>query len=609
MKRRLYFVGVMIVCLLAISCNKDEYVHDNGSEQTVKKEKLYGIKTIDQPLTKAVAVNNKTWQSGYTIKIKFLNGSSQLQEAVKQVAATWLDYVGLKFEYVVTGTADVKIGFDLDTRYISWSTVGTDCQSIPQNEPSTNFVDLEYNWEEDYEVFQGDVLRAFGHILGLGFEHRNPESDIVFKANAQLYFEDYYGLSASEASELLNLYSTSQTNYSDYDPYSIMVLEIPNTIVTKRSMAVSANTELSDTDKEFIVNLYPKRYYEKITLTADYPCGEYVFSDYMCEVDNVIYGFALYYGAMSFDVTRNPNVQMFEMSRSYNPVVIDNLIYYTNVSNNQGFYKCLNTTDGTITTKPVSWTVIGLIKDINGRTYFGSDDIEGLCYFDIDGTVKVQSLYNENGTELVNPGIGQLVKDSAGTVYAVVIHNYNQYIYTIDSDTVELKFHRLWNEHISLYASISGKIYYAKQNLSNRYFGYIENGNMYSVANSAPSMGPYINKDEKIYFLDGSNLFSYENGLFNTIGRDEFSLSNMDFVDLIPLKHSSEIIIMARTIQPPSVFDMFILDPDGDNYAHRIQPPEDVEFRRVIETSDGKIYFWGYNSVTSEAAFWIYHID
>jgi hypothetical protein len=111
---------VMIACLVAVSCKKDDFYSNDNRRQGAGKEKLYSIKKV-QPLTKAVSVNAKTWNSGDTVKIKFLNGSTQLQDAVKQVAATWLEYAWLKFEYVSSGNADVKIGFDMDTRYISWA--------------------------------------------------------------------------------------------------------------------------------------------------------------------------------------------------------------------------------------------------------------------------------------------------------------------------------------------------------------------------------------------------------------------------------------------------------------------------------------------------------
>ncbi|MDR1090297.1 MAG: hypothetical protein LBL79_04400 [Prevotella sp.] len=58
----LYFVMLLVVCSFTISCNIDDSVYTPNDEQTVKKEKLYGIKKVARPLNKAVAVNDKMWE-------------------------------------------------------------------------------------------------------------------------------------------------------------------------------------------------------------------------------------------------------------------------------------------------------------------------------------------------------------------------------------------------------------------------------------------------------------------------------------------------------------------------------------------------------------------
>lgn len=169
------------------ACQKDcPDLSESQEQKTFPKERLRTIKKVDGGVsTRAVVEKEKSWTVGDTIKIKFLNGSTAIQEKVKLYAAQWLEYANLKFEYVSAGdNADVKIGFDLDTRFLAWSTIGMDCKAIPQNEPYLNFVWLE----EDEDTFiKGEVLRSFGHVLGLGFEHRNPDSLIVFNGRAQAY--------------------------------------------------------------------------------------------------------------------------------------------------------------------------------------------------------------------------------------------------------------------------------------------------------------------------------------------------------------------------------------------------------------------------------------
>jgi hypothetical protein len=600
-------IGIVIVCLFIVSCIKDDTTAYNQDEQTLKHEKLYSIKTVAKPLTKAIALSDKMWQSGDTIKIKFLNGNSQLQDAVKQVAATWLDYAYLKFEYV-DNNADVKIGFDMDNRYISWSTIGTDCKLVSQSVPSTNFVDLEYSLEDSYEAFQGDVLRAFGHILGLGFEHRNPESPVIFKANAQSYFEDYYGLSSEEAAELLDLYNTNQTNYSDYDPLSIMVLEIPSTIVTKKNMAVSANTELSDTDKEFIASLYPKIYFEKIDLKADGYSNTLtacMFSSPMslfCELNNVIYCFSPY-SAACFDETKNPNVWVFTdgLTGGQNfPSMTDSFIYY----NSGTIVKCLNMYDKTVTNVQTIAST-GYTKGLDGRTYFTNGG--NLYYFDADGTAKKRSLYDNEGNELQLYRIMSMFKDLSGVIYILGnesnVGNSTQHIFTLDSDTVELKIYRQSGSNLDLFLSPSGKLYY---NSNYRQFGSIENGIMHPIYNSSTTMIPIVNKDGKIYcslFPHSNKIFSYENGQFTEIERDELSDPDMLILKVTPLKYSPEIIVFARNMQDVgNPFDIFIINPDGDNYAHRLSIPDGLILYKVIERADGQLFFSG--GSTTESGLW-----
>lgn len=220
--------------------------------------------------TKAVAVTEKVWNPGDTIRIKFLPGGSyspELENQVKQYAAEWLEYANLYFEYVGTEQdADVKIGFKLDNRKLAWSTIGTDCKAIPQNEASLNLV---LNGTENASVIKGEILRGFGHVLGLGFEHKNPDSPVEFSDMATMYYQMFCNLSATDIQELLPYYTTDQTNHTMYDPLSIMVLEIPSMIVSDPSYATTYNRELSEMDKNFIDSLYPTTQYLIATMTTE----------------------------------------------------------------------------------------------------------------------------------------------------------------------------------------------------------------------------------------------------------------------------------------------------------------------------------------------------
>lgn len=261
---------VLLATFFLAGCQKEEMTGPQAVDTATETGFLRSIKTIGNTVaTKAVAVTEKVWNPGDTIRIKFLPGGSyspELENQVKQYAAEWLEYANLYFEYVGTEQdADVKIGFKLDNRKLAWSTIGTDCKAIPQNEASLNLV---LNGTENASVIKGEILRGFGHVLGLGFEHKNPDSPVEFSDMATMYYQMFCNLSATDIQELLPYYTTDQTNHTMYDPLSIMVLEIPSMIVSDPSYATTYNRELSEMDKNFIDSLYPTTQYLIATMTT-----------------------------------------------------------------------------------------------------------------------------------------------------------------------------------------------------------------------------------------------------------------------------------------------------------------------------------------------------
>lgn len=253
----------LLLAFFAIwACQEEQFsqeeVWKDSSSPSPRVERLRTIKRVDNaPATRAVSVKDKLWQPGDTIRIKFQNADEYpgMSDKVIQYAAIWLQYAYLHFEYVDKDEeADVKIGFNMDTRELAWSTIGTDCKQVPQDDVSLNFYDLEY---EEEPGIKSEILKGFGHILGLGFEHKNPNDDQLVFINDEV--KDYYNLSDQDVIELTQLYNTDQTNYTDYDPESIMTLEIPKKILTKPTQKYRTyrNNELSNLDTIHIAELYP----------------------------------------------------------------------------------------------------------------------------------------------------------------------------------------------------------------------------------------------------------------------------------------------------------------------------------------------------------------
>lgn len=245
---------VLLAVLFLGACQKfDACTPEENAGTDGKRAILWTQKQVEGVASRAVAETDKLWEAGDTIRIKFQNGSLALQEQVKQYAVEWLTYANLVFLYVdASEDADVKIGFDMDERWLAWSAIGTDCQSVPQDSVSLNFVWLE---DEGAAGVKAEVLRGFGHVLGLGFEHKNPGSNVQFKSRETV--ADEYNLSEADVEELITLYSTDRTNFTEYDKSSIMTIAIPRSLVTKPIYATSRNSELSELDKEFVAGLYP----------------------------------------------------------------------------------------------------------------------------------------------------------------------------------------------------------------------------------------------------------------------------------------------------------------------------------------------------------------
>lgn len=250
------FFPLLGILLLFAACSKDEPVRNVENEKTASENRFYGVKTLEE--TRGVAQRNKLWYPGTTIDIKFLNGAEENKQKVKEYASEWEKYANITFSFIDDGDAHVRIAFDSnDSRYVTWSTIGTDCKMIAnQSEPTINYVDWEYLSEEE---IKGDVLRTFGQVLGLELEHRHLDFDAGWRNNISLYWEGSiedipwtelkkYVFDPLESSKIL------QTD--EYDENSIMIWPFP------RQFAVNTaryyNNELSSKDIAFVAQVYPK---------------------------------------------------------------------------------------------------------------------------------------------------------------------------------------------------------------------------------------------------------------------------------------------------------------------------------------------------------------
>ncbi|MFC5047839.1 matrixin family metalloprotease [Aquimarina hainanensis] len=250
---------VTSLSILFFNCEKDtEAVFEDNSIDSSKNAHVCIAKWDAPGNGKAASVKAKQWQPGQTIRVKFLNGSNYVQSKVRQYAVEWEKYANLKFQWVSSNSsANIKIGFregQFANETGSWSYLGTDSNDHAHS--------MHFGWFNDSTSdteFRRTTIHEFGHALGLIHEHQNPVAGINWDKEAVYAY--YAGppnnwSRAQVDHNLFRRYEANISNYSQYDPLSIMHYPIPAEHTLDR-VAVGSNTRLSQTDKAFIGSIYP----------------------------------------------------------------------------------------------------------------------------------------------------------------------------------------------------------------------------------------------------------------------------------------------------------------------------------------------------------------
>jgi hypothetical protein len=217
-------------------------------------------RAIPEPSNVEGAVDRtKKWPAGKVLRVRFLGGSPAMQAKVQDYAKVWHDHSSVTFDFIDgAGPADIRVDFVQDGT--SWSAVGTDALNIdwfPANGSTMNFGWLTETTSDD--EYSRVVTHEFGHALGCIHEHQNPSADIPWNKPAVYRYYAARGWSkATVDHNLFAKFSKSQTQFSDFDPASIMLYAIDAELLTDPSKAVGWNRVLSDTDKTFIKTVYPK---------------------------------------------------------------------------------------------------------------------------------------------------------------------------------------------------------------------------------------------------------------------------------------------------------------------------------------------------------------
>jgi hypothetical protein len=249
-----------------------------AGEQLAVAQRVDNVRVTPLPggigVASAAVEKLKLWENGKTLRVRYLDGDPAVQAKVTAVAKEWEDVANLTLDFVTSGAAEIRISF-LD-RGFSWSTVGTDALTVPRTQPTMN-----YGWltpTTSNREYDRVVLHEFGHALGMIHEHQNPAAQGQIPWDKPKVYAYYAQQGWSEADvdfNIFDVYDEDATNFTEYDPTSIMQYAIPDSL-TVGSFSVGWNTALSDTDREFMERQYPAEPRALVSLTID---GDRVAAD------------------------------------------------------------------------------------------------------------------------------------------------------------------------------------------------------------------------------------------------------------------------------------------------------------------------------------------
>jgi hypothetical protein len=211
-------------------------------------------------VARMAVITSKKWGPGFTVRCRFLDGSTKMQKKVRKLSKEWEKHANVTLKFVSKDPAEVRISFYADDG--SWSAVGRDSLNtgyFPLHQPTMNFgwVRDDSDPVEDRAV----ILHEFGHALGCIHEHQAPTFSRKWdQAAVMKYFKGppNYWDEAAIRDNVLSKYSPKGIQATKFDPKSIMLYAFDAALFSDGLGPTNENTQLSVTDRGMIKQMYPR---------------------------------------------------------------------------------------------------------------------------------------------------------------------------------------------------------------------------------------------------------------------------------------------------------------------------------------------------------------
>jgi serralysin len=210
-------------------------------------------------IARMALINSKKWTTGATLRCRFLDGSLKMRRKVEQIAHQWEQYAKLRFKFITSGAAEIRISFFADSG--SWSAVGRDALNksyFPLHQPTMN-----YGWlrdDTDDDEYSRVVLHEFGHAIGAIHEHQQPKFSRKWNEKAVMkYFSGPPNFWSPDDinHNVLAKYSPAGVSATEFDPKSIMLYFFDGKLFADGLGPTNSNTKLSPRDITMIKSMYP----------------------------------------------------------------------------------------------------------------------------------------------------------------------------------------------------------------------------------------------------------------------------------------------------------------------------------------------------------------